>query len=312
MKEFAGDGGRRPGGFVQMKDRRILTSFGNQGWRRERAAVQTMSNRLTDGMGDPLQFGAGYVARNGTAVVSLAAAVPAAAPGELLAPIPKYSGTLRLPGSIFLAVKRGFDVVVALLALGAFGLVLPLLALIIKLDSPGPVFFSQERVGINRRRSRSLFEGQDRRKVLQPGRPFKVIKLRTMGVQAEAGGPQWATKNDVRVTRVGRFLRKTRLDEVPQFLNVLRGEMSLVGPRPERLVFVRQLEKEIPFYRDRLLMLPGITGLAQVINGYDDGIESVRRKIELDRQYIHSAGFLTEFKILLATVSVVLKGEGAR
>lgn len=271
-----------------------------------------MSNRLTDGMSDPLQFGSGYVARTGTAVVSLAAAVPAAAPSELLAPVPKYSGTLRLPGNVFLMVKRGFDVAVSLLALGAFALVLPLLALIIKLDSPGPVFFSQERVGINRRRSRSLYEGQDRRKVLQPGRPFKVIKLRTMGVQAEAGGPQWATKNDVRITRVGRFLRKTRLDEVPQFLNVLRGEMSLVGPRPERLVFVRQLEKEIPFYRDRLLMLPGITGLAQVINGYDDGIESVRRKIELDRQYIHSAGFLTEFKILLATVSVVLKGEGAR
>jgi lipopolysaccharide/colanic/teichoic acid biosynthesis glycosyltransferase len=226
--------------------------------------------------------------------------------------VPAYSGTLRLPGSFFLMVKRVADVAIALLGLGVFALVLPLLALIIKLDSPGSVFFAQERVGINRRRSRKAHGGGDRRKVLQPGRPFRVFKLRTMGVQAEAGGPQWATKNDVRVTRVGKFLRKTRLDEVPQFLNVLRGEMSLVGPRPERLVFVRQLEKEIPFYRDRLLILPGITGLAQVINGYDDGIESVRRKIELDRQYIHAAGFVQEFKILLATVSVVLKGEGAR
>ncbi|MBM4131486.1 sugar transferase [bacterium] len=271
-----------------------------------------MANRHTDGTSDQPRFGSGYLAGTGTAVVSLAAVAPEAAAAELLAPVPAYSGVLRLPGSVFLVVKRGFDIAVSLLALAAFGLVLPLLALIIKLDSPGSVFFSQERVGINRRRARSHRDGADRRKVLQPGRPFKVIKLRTMGVHAEAGGPQWATKNDVRITRVGRFLRKTRLDEVPQFLNVLRGEMSLVGPRPERLVFVRQLEKEIPFYRDRLLMLPGITGLAQVINGYDDGIESVRRKIELDRQYIHSAGFLAEFKILLATVSVVLKGEGAR
>jgi lipopolysaccharide/colanic/teichoic acid biosynthesis glycosyltransferase len=232
--------------------------------------------------------------------------------GEGLAVVPAYSGTLRLPGSFFLVAKRSADIAIALVGLAAFGLVLPLLALIIKLDSPGSVFFAQERVGINRRRARTAHDGADRRKVLQPGRPFRVIKLRTMGVHAEAGGPQWATKNDVRITRVGKFLRKTRIDEVPQFLNVLRGEMSLVGPRPERLVFVRQLEKEIPFYRDRLLVLPGITGLAQVINGYDDGIESVRRKIELDRQYIHGAGFVQEFKILLATVSVVLKGEGAR
>ncbi|MBK8166216.1 MAG: sugar transferase [bacterium] len=271
-----------------------------------------MANRLTGGTDDRAQFASGFLAGTGTAVVAMSAALPAALPGEGLVPVPAYSGTLRLPGTVFLMVKRGFDIAVSLLALGAFGLALPLLALVIKLDSPGTVFFSQERVGINRRRSRSPYDGLDRRKVLQPGRPFKVIKLRTMGVHAEAGGPQWATKNDVRITRVGRFLRKTRLDEVPQFLNVLRGEMSLVGPRPERLVFVRQLEKEIPFYRDRLLMLPGITGLAQVINGYDDGIESVRRKIELDRQYIHSAGFVAEFKILLATVSVVLKGEGAR
>ena len=99
---------------------------------------------------------------------------------------------------------------------------------------------------------------------------------------------------------------------MPQFLNVLRGEMSLIGPRPERLVFVRQLEKEIPNYHDRLLVLPGITGLAQVINGYDDGIESVRRKVELDRQYIKKAGFRQDGNILLSTVGVVLKGDGAR
>jgi len=217
-----------------------------------------------------------------------------------------------LHGSFYPAVKRVFDVVISLVALAIFGLMLPLLTLIIKLDSPGSVFYSQERVGLNRRRPKFAFSGEDRRKVLQPGRPFRVLKLRTMGTNAEAAGPQMAKVNDVRVTRVGKFLRRSRLDEVPQFLNVLRGEMSLVGPRPERMVFVRQLEKDIPNYRDRLLVLPGITGLAQVINGYDDGLDSVRRKVELDRQYIKKAGFRQDGSILLSTVSVVLKGEGAR
>jgi lipopolysaccharide/colanic/teichoic acid biosynthesis glycosyltransferase len=272
-----------------------------------------MSSRFMGDESGIAQMGTGEILDGaGIAVAARSATLPGSSILEGPAVVPAYSGTLRLPGAVFLGVKRSVDVVIALLGLGAFAVILPLLALIIKLDSPGSVFFAQERVGINRRRSRLAHGGGDRRKVLQPGRPFRVFKLRTMGVHAEAGGPQWATKNDVRVTRVGKFLRKTRLDEVPQFLNVLRGEMSLVGPRPERLVFVRQLEKEIPFYRDRLLILPGITGLAQVINGYDDGIESVRRKIELDRQYIHAAGFVQEFKILLATVSVVLKGEGAR
>ena len=173
----------------------------------------------------------------------------------------------RLHGWIYPRAKRLFDIVVSLLALGAFGLMLPVLMLIIKLDSPGPVFYSQERVGVNRRRPNSGYRGNDRRKVIHPGRPFKVFKLRTMGINAEDAGPQLAKVNDVRVTRVGKFLRRSRLDEVPQFLNVLRGEMSIIGPRPERMVFVRQWEQEIPNYRDRLLVLPGITGLAQVING---------------------------------------------
>ena len=222
---------------------------------------------------------------------------------------PEFDPSIRrLPGRIYLGLKRGFDNLDSLAALAIFGLMLPVLALVIKLDSPGPVFYSQERVGLNRRRTRNEFGGRERRKLLQPGRPFKVLKLRTMGANAESRGPQWAQQNDVRVTRVGR----SRLDEVPQFLNILKGEMSLIGPRPERLVFVRKLEKEIPHYHDRLLVLPGITGLAQVINGYDDGVESVRRKVELDRQYIKAAGFIQDGKILLSTVGVVLKGDGAR
>jgi lipopolysaccharide/colanic/teichoic acid biosynthesis glycosyltransferase len=220
--------------------------------------------------------------------------------------------TISLPGPLYLGLKRVMDVGIAIMGLGFFGIILPVLALIIKIDSAGPVFYSQDRVGINRRQQRGGFNGKDRRTVLQPGKPFQVHKLRTMGVHAEAGGPQWAAKNDVRVTRVGRILRKTRLDEVPQFWNVLKGEMSLIGPRPERLVFVRQLEKDVPHYRERLLILPGITGLAQVINGYDDSLESVRRKIELDRTYIKNSGFKQDSKILLSTVGVVLKGEGAR
>lgn len=245
------------------------------------------------------------------AAVATLATIPEPAHVEPALPA-EAAPALRLPGETYLAAKRVFDILVAAAALIAFGLCLPLLALIIRLDSPGPVFYSQERVGINRRRRGSAGATLERRKVLQPGRPFRIVKLRTMRTDAEVGGPQWAAKNDCRVTRVGRFLRKTRIDELPQFLNVLRGEMSLIGPRPERLVFVRQLEKDIPNYRDRLLVLPGITGLAQVINGYDEGLESVRRKIALDCQYISRAGLRQDTSILWSTVSVVLKGDGAR
>lgn len=217
-----------------------------------------------------------------------------------------------LPGPVFLLCKRSFDIGASLVGLALFGLILPLLALIIKLDSPGTVFYKQDRVGMNRRRQRRLVGGKDRRRVLQPGSPFTVYKLRTMCRDAEADGPQWARKGDMRITRAGRFLRKTRLDELPQFWNVLKGEMSLIGPRPERMCFVRKLEKEVPYYHDRLLVKPGLTGLAQVRNGYDVSLESVKRKVEFDRQYIRRCGALTEVGILLETVRVVIKGEGAR
>jgi lipopolysaccharide/colanic/teichoic acid biosynthesis glycosyltransferase len=217
------------------------------------------------------------------------------------------------PNAVFATAKRTFDIVASLFGLLLFGSILPALALIIKLDSPGSVFYHQERVGINRRRQRRLsLASGERRKVLQPGRPFRVHKLRTMCSNAEADGPQWAKQGDARITRVGRFLRKTRLDELPQLWNVLKGEMSMIGPRPERICFIRQLENDVPFYHDRLLVKPGLTGLAQVRNGYDDSLESVRRKVEFDREYIRRCGPLTEVGILLETVRVVLKGEGAR
>ena len=208
-------------------------------------------------------------------------------------------------------LQRLLDLVVAVPALALFGVLLPLLAVIIKLDSRGPVFYRQERIGVNRRRARLMHLGYDRRKAVTPGRPFRVWKLRTMGTDAEKDGPTWAKQNDVRVTRVGHWLRQYRFDEVPQFWNVLRGEMSVVGPRPERLCFINQFEQDVICYRDRLLVRPGITGLAQVENGYDTDLDSVRRKVALDRSYVRSAGLGTDLRILMRTVGVVLRGSGA-
>jgi len=214
---------------------------------------------------------------------------------------------------VYAIARRGLDIVTSVLALGLFGLLLPFIALAIKMDSPGPVFYAQTRVGMNRRR-RDLGppESSCRRKVIQPGRPFTIYKLRTMRSDAERFGPQLAGANDTRITRVGHILRKTRLDEVPQFWNVLRGEMSLIGPRPERLHFIHQYDSVIPGYTRRLVVLPGITGLAQVRNGYDEDLASVKRKVAMDRCYLRRQGFLTDARILLETVRVVLTGHGAR
>jgi lipopolysaccharide/colanic/teichoic acid biosynthesis glycosyltransferase len=186
------------------------------------------------------------------------------------------------------------------------------LVLIIRADSAGPVLFLQSRIGIDRRRTRlPMLPECERRHVINPGRPFNIIKLRTMTVDAEAGGPRMAAVNDDRVTRVGRFLRRSRLDEFPQFVNVLRGEMSVVGPRPERLCFISRFETDVPGYSRRLDVLPGITGLAQVLNGYDTDVDSVRRKVNLDGQYIDRLSLQTDLRILALTVRVVISGKGA-
>ncbi|MBD3222968.1 sugar transferase [bacterium] len=235
-----------------------------------------------------------------------AAAPPSIAPTAVR---PRAAALADIP---MRADRRLLDILVATAGLAAFAPLLPVLAVAIKLDSPGPVFFSQERIGLERRRRRRRRPGPERRRSMVPGRPFRVWKLRTMAVDAERDGPRLAAVGDPRVTRVGRVLRHMRLDEVPQFWNVLRGEMSVVGPRPERLCFIRQLESEIPYYRDRLLVRPGITGLAQIENGYDTDLGSVRRKVALDRRYIAEAGWWTDVKILVRTVGVVLRGSGAR
>ncbi len=189
-------------------------------------------------------------------------------------------------------LKRLLDISVS-----ATGLLLslPLLlvtAILIRLDSKGPVLYTQERVG-------------------QYGRIFLLYKLRTMRADAEADGPQWAAENDPRITRLGRFLRKTRLDEVPQFWNVLIGDMSLVGPRPEREHFINQLRNEVPLYLQRLKMKPGLTGWAQVKHHYDSSLEDVKTKVLFDLWYFENMSLPLDAVILLRTVWVVVTGRGA-
>lgn len=193
-----------------------------------------------------------------------------------------------LPLSVRIA-KRSFDLAVAGLGLLACAPVMAVVALAVKLDSPGPVLYRQLRVGETTATQTRLFH---------------MIKFRSMGVNAEAKtGAVWAQKNDPRVTRIGRFLRKTRLDELPQFINVLRGEMSIIGPRPERPGIVPRLENSIPFYAERVYNVrPGITGLAQVSMDYDETVEDTRCKVGYDHAY---ALALTKFSSWLATDAMI-------
>jgi lipopolysaccharide/colanic/teichoic acid biosynthesis glycosyltransferase len=192
------------------------------------------------------------------------------------------------------------------------------IALIIKLDSPGgPVFYRQERVGLDRRRSNGSSPAPDgtgeRRKNGGQGKPFLIWKFRTMIPEAEAAtGPVWASDRDPRITRVGRLLRHLRLDEVPQLFNVLAGQMSLIGPRPERPYFVTQLSEHMPDYCRRLSVPPGITGLAQVEKHYDASVQDVRTKLGYDIFYVDNKCRLLDLKILLKTVDVVVRGRGAK
>lgn len=219
-------------------------------------------------------------------------------------------------------VKRFCDIVgsvIGLIMTFPFWLVIPIL---IKLDSRGPVFYSHIRVGRNRRGSRrrtipQMGAGNSRRRERRRerlfGETFRIIKFRTMVDQAERdSGPVWAAKNDMRITRVGSILRKLRLDEVPQFLNVFMGDMSLVGPRPERPLFVRELAHELENYNLRLQVKPGITGLAQVRGTYDSSMATVARKLKFDLDYINNWSLWLDMKILFQTVYVVLSGRGAQ
>ncbi len=187
--------------------------------------------------------------------------------------------------------KRSLDVALALtLGLAVIPL-FPLLALLIKLDSVGPVFYSQTRVGLG-------------------GRLFRIYKFRTMRQDAERRGAVWATSNDPRTTRVGRMLRLTRIDELPQLWNVLIGDMSLVGPRPERPEFTALLEEKLPAYRQRHVVKPGLTGWAQVCFRYTNSVEAARTKLEYDLYYVRQSSLALDLKILARTILVVLRRQG--
>jgi lipopolysaccharide/colanic/teichoic acid biosynthesis glycosyltransferase len=211
------------------------------------------------------------------------------------------------------AVKRAIDVTGSFLGLIVMLPVFAIIAAAIKLDSRGPVLYKQERVGMNRRRNGSIPRAPgEQRRLNRFGRPFTVFKFRSMVTNAEGGtGPVWAKAADDRITRVGRILRKTRLDEFPQLWNVLRGDMSLVGPRPERFFFVEKLDKQIPGYKLRCDVLPGLTGLAQVKHGYDSSIDSATRKLQYDLYYLQNRRLLLDLKIMAETVKVMASGEGA-
>jgi exopolysaccharide biosynthesis polyprenyl glycosylphosphotransferase len=189
-------------------------------------------------------------------------------------------------------IKRLFDISISAFVLILLSPFLLITALMIKLTSKGPVFYTQKRLGKN-------------------GKVFKVIKFRSMVQDAEKkSGPTWADKDDPRVTAIGRFMRKVRLDEVPQFINVLKNDMSIVGPRPERPFFVEQLKKEIPYYSRRLSVKPGITGWAQVKHTYDTSIEDVKTKLQYDFYYIENMSLILDARIMINTILVVFTMKG--
>ncbi len=201
---------------------------------------------------------------------------------ELLRPSKKYQ-----------IIKQLFDIILVLISLP---LVLPIMIItgvLILLESRGGMFFLQERIG-------------------QSGKPFMVYKFRSMCKDSEKEGSRFAQANDMRVTRIGKFIRKTRIDELPQFFNVLKGEMSLIGPRPEQKVFVDEFNKQIPFYNYRHIVKPGISGWAQVTHGYVADADETKVKLEYDLYYIKNFSFSLDVLIFFKTIQTVVTGFGAR
>jgi len=196
---------------------------------------------------------------------------------------------LELTHPLYLALKRGIDIAAALFGLALAGPFLLLATLAIKLETRGPVLYFQTRAGLH-------------------SQPIKIWKLRSMQVDAEKYGPKWAAGADDRATRTGKILRKTRLDEVPQFWNILRGEMSLVGPRPERPEFVEKLAKEIPFYNQRHLVKPGLTGWAQINYPYGASTEDALNKLKYDLYYLKYTSLGLDLQIMLRTIGAMMKG----
>ena len=227
-------------------------------------------------------------------------------------------------------MKRILDIIVSSCMLIILSPLLLFLVVLVKATSSGPAIFKQTRVGLNlRTKTKSdrraaqidlsqlgvendrRVPGSDRRDETGYGMPFTLYKFRTMTVDAEKNGAQFAVQGDPRVTGLGRIMRKTRLDELPQLWNVLKGEMTLVGPRPERPEFIEGLSKEIPNYINRLGLKPGLTGVAQIVNGYDNNIGGFRRKVSLDLMYLQNCCLWNDLKILFKTIRVILTGSGA-
>ncbi|MDD4857901.1 MAG: sugar transferase [Candidatus Krumholzibacteria bacterium] len=231
----------------------------------------------------------------------------------------QYASARRIKSAI--DAKRIFDISIAVISLVLLFPVIAAVAAAVKLDSRGPVFFKQERIGLNKRRedrrrrrsavSMDVRTGIERRRSINPGRPFEIYKFRTMIKDAEKGVPTLACDNDPRITRVGRVLRKTRIDEIPQFINVIKGDMSIIGPRPERSFFINQVKREMPEFTMRLMVKPGITGLAQVEHGYTQTIGEMKGKLFYDLKYIANLSAAQEIKILFKTLQVVVTGKGA-
>ncbi|MFN3960178.1 MAG: exopolysaccharide biosynthesis polyprenyl glycosylphosphotransferase [Parvularculaceae bacterium] len=199
---------------------------------------------------------------------------------------------LRTPG-LARASKRAFDVAAALALIVLFSWLLVLTAILVRLDSPGPAIYRQRRVG-------------------KDGKEFDIYKFRSMRTDAEKNGAQWAKTDDDRITRIGRFIRRTRIDELPQAFNILKGDMSFVGPRPERPEFVALLEREIPHYLDRHIVKPGITGWAQVRHSYTASVAGARDKLCYDLFYVKHFSLLLDILIVLMTVRVAVLGIGSR
>lgn len=200
-------------------------------------------------------------------------------------------GNIKEKTKIYEYIKPILGCILTLLFSMPILLIVFLFGIIVKIDSHGPMFYTQERVGKN-------------------GKVFKIYKLRSMVTNAEANGEsKWAEKDDPRITKVGKFIRKVRIDELPQFLNILKGDMALIGPRPERPDLTEEFAKQIPDFKQRLLVKPGITGLAQVNGGYDHTPEE---KLSYDKVYVQNLSFKQDLMIFFKTIKVVLTGHGAR
>lgn len=214
--------------------------------------------------------------------------------------------------------KRCLDIVVAVVLIAISLPIVILAAIAIKLTSSGPIIFTQTRVGLNlrdreRRSANSQMHSRSacRRSEANYGRPFTIYKLRTMTMAATSAEPSEAVRGDRRVTSVGKFLRQMRIDELPQLWNVLRGDMSMVGPRPECIEYMERLSAQVPGYVKRLGLKPGLTGIAQIEAGYANDLESYRRKIAFDLLYLQNCSLRNDIKILVRTIRVVLTGFGA-